>query len=112
MTMGPWTILRDTPMALMLPAAPGHRIDTQPRIRRLPAVFTISEYFKFMLHDLKFIGRVRHRHRAKADRIRLLALQADHVMMVVVFAAAGFEFDSVLKHDLFENAKLLHDPQI
>ncbi|MNJ55631.1 hypothetical protein D3C77_511370 [compost metagenome] len=46
------------------------------------------------------------------NRIRPFALQADHMVMMMTFAAASPEFKAIFKHYLLENAKLLHNSQI
>ncbi|MNC62921.1 hypothetical protein D3C75_1130000 [compost metagenome] len=66
-----------------------------------------------MFYDLKLFRCIRKRHWTEMNRIRLLALKTNHMMMVVsVTITADSEFETILKHNLLKNTQLFHDSEI
>lgn len=78
----------------------------------LSTVLAIAKHLKLVVHNLKLFRRIRKLHRAKNNRIRLLTLQTDHMMVMMIFTTVCFEFNAIFEDDLFQYTQFLHHPQI
>ena len=75
-------------------------------------ILAVSEHFELMIHNLKLLWSISKLHRAKNDRVCLLAIQADHMMVMMMFTAMCPEFHAIFKNDLLQYTQFLHYTQI
>jgi hypothetical protein len=80
---------------------------------RSAAIYAISVHLELVPDDLeRFRHTIQLIHRAIDEWNRLLAGQAEQMMMVLMALTVNSEFDAIFKNKLFQYTHLMHNPQI